>query len=119
MVSTVTRMKAPARREHLLDAAKDVVAEQGFHAVSIEAVARRAGITRPIVYRHFDDLPALLDALVVRETARALSQLTSFMPSELGDDPREGLLTSLRAYLSAVESRSEERRVGKGGRSGW
>jgi AcrR family transcriptional regulator len=104
MVSTVTRMRAPARREHLLDAAKDVVAAQGFHAVSIEAVARRAGITRPIVYRHFDDLGALLAALVVRETARALAQLTAFMPAELGDDPREGLLSTLRAYLQAVES---------------
>jgi AcrR family transcriptional regulator len=97
-------MRAPARREHLLDAAKAVVADQGFHAVSIEAVARRAGITRPIVYRHFPDLPALLDALVVRETARALEQLVAFMPSELGGDPREGLLDTLRAYLQAVES---------------
>ena len=97
-------MNAPARREQLLDAAKAVVADQGFHAVSIEAVARRAGITRPIVYRHFDDLPALLDALVERETARALAQLVAFMPSDLGDDPREGLLTTLRAYLQAVES---------------
>jgi AcrR family transcriptional regulator len=104
MVSTVTRMKGPARREQLLDAAKTAVAEEGFHAVSIEAVARRAGITRPIVYRHFADLPALLDALVERETARALAQLVAFMPSELGDDPREGLLTTLRAYLQAVES---------------
>jgi AcrR family transcriptional regulator len=104
MVSTVTRMKAPARREHLLDATKAVVAEEGFHAVSIEAVARRAGITRPIIYRHFDDLPSLLDALVERETARALAQLVAFMPSRLGDDPREGLLTTLRAYLQAVES---------------
>lgn len=97
-------MKAPARREHLLDAAKEVVADQGFHAVSIEAVARRAGITRPIVYRHFEDLGALLDALVERETLRALAQLRAFMPSQLGDDPRQGLLATLRAYLEAVES---------------
>jgi AcrR family transcriptional regulator len=104
MVSTVTRMRAPARREHLLDAAKQVVSAQGFHAVSIEAVARRAGITRPIVYRHFDDLAALLDALVERETLRALAQLEAFMPSQLGDDPRQGLLATLRAYMDAVES---------------
>ena len=97
-------MRAPARREHLLDAAKAVVAGDGFHAVSIEAVAKRAGITRPIVYRHFDDLAALLDALVERETARALAQLVAFMPSELGDDPREGLMRTLRAYLQAVGS---------------
>jgi AcrR family transcriptional regulator len=97
-------MKAPARREQLLDATKGVVAEHGFHGVSIEAVARRAGITRPIVYRHFDDLPALLDALVERETKRALAQLQEFVPRALGGDPREDLLAALGGYLRAVES---------------
>jgi AcrR family transcriptional regulator len=97
-------MRAEARREQLLDATKALVAEAGFHAVSIEAVARRAGITRPIVYRHFDDLAALLEALVQRETVRALGQLQEFVPRELGGDPREGLIAGLRGYLQAVES---------------
>ena len=56
-------MTAEARREQLLDVTKAIVAERGFHAVSIEGVAREAGISRPIVYGHFDDLPGLLDAL--------------------------------------------------------
>ena len=51
------RMPAEARREQLLDVTKAIVAERGFHAVSIEGVAREAGISRPIVYGHFDDLP--------------------------------------------------------------
>ena len=72
-----TRMQAGERREQLLDATKTIVAERGFHAVSIEAVAREAGITRPIVYGHFHDLPGLLEALVERETARALGQLAA------------------------------------------
>jgi AcrR family transcriptional regulator len=104
MVSTVTRMRAPARREQLLDAAKALVNEAGFHAVSIEAVARQAGITRPIVYRHFEDLGALLEALVERETVRALEQLQEFVPRSLGGDPREDLIASLQGYLRAVES---------------
>lgn len=98
-----TRMSAEARREHLLDAAKQLVAGQGFHAVSIEAVARAAGITRPIVYRHFADLAELLEALVERETTRALAQLQRFLPRDLGgDDPRPGLLAALEGYLQAV-----------------
>ncbi|HEX6944950.1 MAG TPA: helix-turn-helix domain-containing protein, partial [Casimicrobiaceae bacterium] len=48
-------MSAEARREQLLDVTKAIVAEHGFHAVSIEGVAREAGISRPIVYGHFDD----------------------------------------------------------------
>ena len=97
-------MSAGERREQLLDATKALVAEAGFHAVSIEAVARRAGITRPIVYRHFDDLTALLEALVERETVRALGQLREFVPRELGGDPREALMAALGGYLRAVES---------------
>ena len=76
--------EADERREQLLDATKAIVAERGFHAVSIEAVAREAGITRPIVYGHFDDLPGLLEALVDRETARALAQLVTVLPADLG-----------------------------------
>ena len=68
-----TRMQAGERREQLLDATKTIVGERGFHAVSIEAVAREAGITRPIVYGHFHDLGGLLEALIERETRSASS----------------------------------------------
>ncbi|MEA2133367.1 MAG: hypothetical protein QOC68_1276 [Solirubrobacteraceae bacterium] len=98
-------MQAVERREQLLDATKAIVAQRGFHAVSIEAVAREAGITRPIVYGHFNDLPGLLEALVDREAARALGQLATVLPEDLGrGDARETLLTALRGYLEAVRS---------------
>src|SRR3954464_10420620 len=87
------RMTGEQRREQLLDATKAIVLRDGFHAVSIEAVARRAGITRPIVYGHFEDLGGLLDALVQRESLRALTQLP---------DAFEDLLGALTAYLEAV-----------------
>ncbi len=92
-----TRLTGAERREQLLDATKAIVAEQGFHAVSIEAVARQAGITRPIVYHHFDGLDALLLALLDRETSRALEQLAERLTGE-------GPLAAFRAYLDAVEA---------------
>ena len=98
-------MQAEERREQLLDATKAIVADRGFHAVSIEAVAREAGITRPIVYGHFHDLPGLLEALVERETARALAQLVTVLPGDLAHgDPRATLLAALRGYLEAVHA---------------
>jgi AcrR family transcriptional regulator len=104
-VTSTTRMRAGARREHLLDAAEALVAERGFHAVSIEAVAREAGITRPIVYGHFTDLPGLLEALVEREGARALAQLAALLPTDLAaGDPSDQLLAGLRGYLEAVQA---------------
>ncbi len=97
------RMPAEARLEQLLDVTKAIVAERGFHAVSIEGVAREAGISRPIVYGHFHDLPGLLDALVRREGARALGQLAEVLPPALAQgDPEERLAAALGGYLEAV-----------------
>jgi AcrR family transcriptional regulator len=99
------RMPAVARREQLLDVAKALVVRRGFHAVSIEAVARDAGISRPIVYGHFRDLPGLLDALVKREGLRALGQLGEVLPAALSEsDPRERLVLALGGYLEAVRA---------------
>lgn len=97
------RLTGPERREQILDVTKALAGERGFHAVSIDAVARRSGITRPVVYTHFDDLTGLLRAMVEREGARAVKQLMALIPRETDtDDPATMLMTSLRAFLEAV-----------------
>jgi AcrR family transcriptional regulator len=96
-------MSATARREQLLDVATQLAVDEGFHAVSVEAVARRAGITRAVIYQHFRDLHELLEAVVDRETSRALAQVSETTLGDLSEgDPRELMLESLDAYLSAV-----------------
>ncbi|HEX8742214.1 MAG TPA: helix-turn-helix domain-containing protein [Thermoleophilaceae bacterium] len=103
--TTPVRLSGEERREQLLDVTKGIVAEHGFHAVSIEAVAREAGITRPVVYGHFQDLQALLEALVDREGARALEQLAAVLPTTLAEgDARATLLAGMRGYLEAVQA---------------
>ena len=98
-------MSAEQRRSQLLDVTKAIALDRGFHAVSIEAVARAAGITRPVVYGHFHDLPGLLSALIDRETQRSLAQLETVLDYDLAaGDPADELLRSLRAYLEAVGS---------------
>jgi AcrR family transcriptional regulator len=102
---TRKRLTAGARREQLLDATRAIVGESGFHAVSIEGVARRAGVSRPIVYGHFGDLRGLLEALVERENARALAQLADVLPADdPAADPAEALLTAFRGYLETVRA---------------
>ncbi len=97
------RMTGAERREQLLDVARAIVGEAGFHAVSIEAVARRAGITRPVVYGHFNDLRGLLEAMLARETARARAQLARILPPPTWrGSTREMLLGALHGYLEAV-----------------
>jgi AcrR family transcriptional regulator len=97
-------MTGADRREQLLDVTRDLAWEHGFHAISIDAVARAAGISRPIVYAHFSDLAGLLDAVVDREGRRAVEQLGALLPTDLGSDPREQLVGALGAFLEAVQA---------------
>jgi AcrR family transcriptional regulator len=98
-------MSAAERREQILDVTKRLAGERGFHRVTIDAVARAASITRPVVYGHFGDLGGLLNALVDREGERASRQLAALLPEDLGGgDPREILLGALRAFLEAVQA---------------
>lgn len=104
-VTKPTRLTGPQRREQILDATRAIVAERGFHGVSIDAVAKRAGITRPVVYDHFPDLGALLRALLEREGERAVAQLMPLLPRPTpGVGPRELLVGALRGFLEAVET---------------
>lgn len=106
MASTASpprRMRASARREQLLDVATQLAVEQGFHVVSVEAIARRAGITRAVIYQHFGNLQALLEAVIERETSRALAQVSETALTDLSEgDAKELMLESLKAYLRAV-----------------
>ena len=107
------RMPAEARREQLLDVTKAIVAEHGFHAVSIEGVAREAGISRPIVYGHFHDLagPARRAGDARGRRGRWPSWRTSCPPRSPSDDPRAALVAALGGYLEAVRADPETWRL--------
>ena len=97
-------MSGQQRREQLLDVTAELVAEQGFQAVSIVSVAQRAGISRPIVYAHFGDLQGLLEALVDREMTQALEQVQRSSLAKLSEgNPIDLMLASLRTYLTVVQ----------------
>jgi AcrR family transcriptional regulator len=97
-------MSAAERREQILDVTAELLGRSGFHEVSIQAVAKAAGVSRPIVYEHFGDLGGLLEALVEREMHHAGEQISRTALKDLATgDPRELMLLSLGAYLNAVE----------------
>jgi AcrR family transcriptional regulator len=96
-------MTAAERREQILDVTARIVDERGFHAVTIDGVAKEAGITRPVVYGHFHDLPGLLHALIEREAGRAREQVEAVLPRpHSGDNPIDVLTRGLEDWLEAV-----------------
>jgi AcrR family transcriptional regulator len=105
-------MPPAQRREQLIDAALAVILEQGYSGISIEAVAREAGVTRPVVYDHFPNLGRLLHALVEREERISLEQLEQVVPEDPGDsDPIQLLAGGVRRFLEAVASRPATWRI--------
>lgn len=97
------RLAPEERRRQLLDAALRVIDRDGFHAVTVESVARLAGVTRPVVYDLFGDLHGLLLALVEREEQTALAMLAAIVPEDpAGLDPDELLVSGMEAFLAAV-----------------
>jgi AcrR family transcriptional regulator len=99
-------MPPAQRREQLIDAALEVILDQGYGGVSIEAIARAAGVTRPVVYDHFANLALLLQALIEREERYSLEQLDQVVPGDPGEgDPVEVLAGGVRRFLDAVARR--------------
>ena len=100
------RMSASERREQLLDVALEILCEEGSSALSIDAIAKGAGITRPVVYTQFGDLPGLLDALVDREEKVVLTQLAKAIPINVGEvDPDDVIVGAIDTFLNAVRAR--------------
>jgi len=102
------RLPPAERREQLLDAALGLIIDQGYAGVSIEAVARVAGVTRPVVYDHFPNLGRLLAALVEREERYAVAQLEMIIPEGPGElSPADLLAGSVQSFLEAVSARPD------------
>jgi AcrR family transcriptional regulator len=106
------RLPPAQRREQLIDAALEVIIERGYARISIEAIARAAGITRPVVYDHFPNLNRLLHAVIEREERISLEQLAQVVPEDPGDQaPAELLTTGLTRFLRALTNRPATWRI--------
>ena len=68
------RTRDPARKQRILDAAADLVARNGFNAVSMEDIGGAVGITASAIYRHYDSKTAVLVAMFDRVIDRLLSE---------------------------------------------
>ncbi|MFZ4520026.1 MAG: TetR/AcrR family transcriptional regulator [Microthrixaceae bacterium] len=88
------------RRRQLLDIAEELLAEGGSDALRMDAVARAAGVTRPVVYDHFGDRDGLVVALLERHYGRIAAHVAaSVVP---GQTFEEELRAATVAYLEVA-----------------
>jgi AcrR family transcriptional regulator len=96
------RMTASERRSQLLDVAKGVFAKRGYDATTIEEIAARASVSKPVVYGHFGGKEGIYAVIVDRESARLLDMITSRLGPDIG--AREQVYASALAFLDYIEA---------------
>jgi AcrR family transcriptional regulator len=101
-----TRRPPQERREAFLDAAVAAIRRDG-PKVSMEAIAREAGVTKPIVYRLFGDRDGLLQALGERMAAQINANVVAALDRAPGDDPREMLRTAIASYVELIDTETD------------
>ena len=95
--------KGQSTREHLLAAARELFARDGYDATSIEAVLQRSVVSRGSLYHHFPDKKALFEAVLIRVHAEAV-QLT-IKAARGSADGVEALKAGCLAWINWRETR--------------
>jgi AcrR family transcriptional regulator len=100
--TTRKRLRAEARRELIEQAASELFAERGYHGASIDEIARRSGVSAPVVYDHFDSKLALHRHLVDRHYAELRQVWRDNLP---GEEPQEERIArAFDAWFAYIES---------------
>ncbi len=102
------RMTGAERREQLLDIGRKVFAEKGFEATSVEEIASKAGVSKPVVYEHFGGKEGLYAVVVDREMRQLLDMVTSALTA---GHPRELLEQAAFALLDYIERYTDGFRI--------
>lgn len=106
------------RRPEVLDAALGLFLESGYEGTSMEAIARAAGVTKPVVYACFPGKDELFRALLAREEERILNEIQQAFQGIDLSDPEQTLVEGYTGFLRAVAGSPDVYRLiflGEGG----
>jgi AcrR family transcriptional regulator len=104
------RLPAPERRELIEDAAARLFAQRGYTATTVEEIVAAAGVSKPMLYRHFESKKELLMRLLEhRRDELAAAPLDSFLKE--GGEPEQRLPAMIDAWFAHVEQHPHTSRV--------
>ncbi|MCM2389966.1 TetR family transcriptional regulator [Streptomyces albipurpureus] len=102
------RMTGAERREQLLDIGRTLFADKGFEGTSVEEIAAKAGVSKPVVYEHFGGKEGLYAVVVDREMRQLLEGVTGALTA---GHPRELLEQAAFALLDYIERYTDGFRI--------
>ena len=98
-MSRTQRLSASERRAQLIDVGRAVFARKGYEATSVEEIAERARVSKPIVYEHFGGKEGLYAVVVDREMEYVVRRITEAIST---GTPRERVEGAALAFLTYV-----------------
>jgi AcrR family transcriptional regulator len=102
-VTTRRRLPREQRARQLVAVADVVFAERGVASSSMEEIAERAGVTKPVLYDHFGSKDGLLAAVVLRAGEELAAATLQAVDAATG--PQDALASGLRAYFTFIDRR--------------
>lgn len=108
---TRRRLTAEERRAGILDAALAVFSARGYHASSIDDIAREAGISKALIYEHFDSKQGLYGDLLEQNANKLFERLASSLAGVEVESGAARLASGLDAFFSFVEERRDAWRI--------
>jgi AcrR family transcriptional regulator len=108
---TRRRLTAEERRAGILDAALAVFSARGYHPSSIDDIAREAGISKALIYEHFDSKQGLYGDLLEQNANELFERLASSLAGVEVESGAARLATGLDAFFSFVEERRDAWRI--------
>ncbi|BBZ00261.1 TetR family transcriptional regulator [Mycolicibacterium fallax] len=94
-----SRMTGTERRHQLIDVGRALFAERGYDGTSIEEIAQRAGVSKPVVYEHFGGKEGLYAVVVDREMSVLLDGITSSLTNNRSRVRVERVALALLTYV--------------------
>ncbi len=104
-----SRMTGAQRREQLLDVSRHMFAQKGFEGTSVEEIAARAEVSKPVVYEHFGGKEGIYAVVVDREIQALTQALISAL--EAGGHPKMLVERTALALLDYIESSTDGFRI--------
>ncbi len=101
---TRKKLTAAARRAQLIEVGRSAFARKGYEATSVEEIAERAKVSKPIVYEHFGGKEGLYAVIVDREVEHVVSVISEAISS---GSPRERIEQAAVAFLTYVKDRPD------------
>ncbi|GAB95255.1 AcrR family transcriptional regulator [Kineosphaera limosa] len=105
-----SRMTGKQRREQLIHIGRTLFADRGFEGTTVEEIAAKAGVSKPVVYEHFGGKEGLYAVVVDREIRTLLDGITEALTTEV-TGPRGLVELAALALLDYIDSSTDGFRI--------